>query len=204
MSDRLDDNQRGSDSPLGLVLVRFGPTEVGEHPVAHVLRDVPLEVDYLARDHSLVSADDLTHLLGIEPPRESGRAHEIDEHHCELAALGLGSRRCCLGIGGARRTGTSIERGLISGVRGCPERRDGLEKLLAVAEEDAELLKVGIGQLRQDVAVDRVLAERLLVLLQLQIAEPCRDVQQHLRQAHKLLVRPMLSPNGADNYRVST
>ena len=36
----------------------------------------------------LVGADHLPHVLGIEPRRKLGRAHQIDEHHRQLPPLG--------------------------------------------------------------------------------------------------------------------
>ena len=53
---RLDDRQPGPHRPLGLVLVRPGPAEIGEHAVAHELGDVALEARDLARDRILVGA----------------------------------------------------------------------------------------------------------------------------------------------------
>ena len=65
--DRARDRQAGPHRALGLVLVRSGPAEVGEHPVAHELGDVALEAQDLARDGVLVGAEQLAHLLGVEP-----------------------------------------------------------------------------------------------------------------------------------------
>ena len=45
-----------------------------------------------------------------------------------------------------------------------------------MAEQDPELFQVSVGQLGQDLGVDRVLAERLLVALQPQIPQPSRDI----------------------------
>ena len=49
---------------------------------------------------------------------------------------------------------------------GCvaAQTSDRLEQALAIAQIDAELLEVAIGQIRQDVGVDRVVAKRGLVL----------------------------------------
>ena len=158
----------GPDRPLGLVLVRLGPAEIGEHAVAHELGDVALEARDLAGDGVLVGADDLAHLLGVEPRGERGRADQVDEHHRELAALGLerrrGSRigrRCGAGLGrgGRRRLGRGAQGG------------DRLEHPAPVADDgDADVLEVVGGQLRQDLAVDVVVAERLGVMLQTEAA----------------------------------
>ena len=95
------DGEAGPDRALGLVLVRPGPAEIGEHAVAHELGDVALEARDLARDGVLVGADDLAHLLGIEPARERGRADQVDEHHRQLPPLGL-RRPCAIGATPAR------------------------------------------------------------------------------------------------------
>ena len=141
--DRLGDGEPGPDRPLGIVLVRLGPAEIGEHPVAHELGDVALPAQHLARDRILVGAQDLAHLLGIEPRREHGRADEVDEHDRELAALGLerrrGSRigrRCGAGLGrgGRRRLGRGAQGG------------DRLEHPAPVADDgDADVLEVVCG-----------------------------------------------------------
>ncbi len=55
-----------------------------------------------------------------------------------------------------------------------------------MAERDAEVLQVPIGELGQDVGYDVVVAERLLVALQPQLAQPSRDV--HVR------IPPALAP----------
>ena len=38
----IDDREPGPHRPLGVVLVRLRPAEIGEHAVAHVLGDVAL------------------------------------------------------------------------------------------------------------------------------------------------------------------
>ena len=58
----------GPDCPLGRVLVRLRPAEIGEHAVAHILRDVPAPaLDHLGAT-SLIGADHAPHVLGIELP----------------------------------------------------------------------------------------------------------------------------------------
>ena len=87
-----DDLQPGAHSPLGIILVGERMAEVDQEPIAQVLRDVPLEAaDHLGAD-LLVGPHDLAQLLGIEPLRERGRAHQVAEHDRQLAALGRGGR----------------------------------------------------------------------------------------------------------------
>ena len=52
------DGEPRPDGPLGLVLVGPGPAEVGQHAVAHELRDMTLKAGDLARDGVLVGAQD--------------------------------------------------------------------------------------------------------------------------------------------------
>jgi len=50
---------------------------------------VALEAGDLARNRVLIGAQYLAHLFWVEMPREHRRADEVDEHHRELAPLGL-------------------------------------------------------------------------------------------------------------------
>ena len=59
-----------SNRALGLVLVRPGPAEVGEHAIAHQLGGEPLQSADLAGHGILVSPQDIPHLLGIKPLRQ--------------------------------------------------------------------------------------------------------------------------------------
>jgi hypothetical protein len=161
----LDESERCPDRALGLVLVRPGPAEIGEHTIAHELRDVPLEARDLARHRVLVGVQHVPHLLGIKPGRECRRSDEVDEHHRQLPALGL-ARPCGRGWEGRRR-GRCLR----------ARRGERLEEPLAVTEcRDAELPEVFGGELPQDLNVDGVVAERLLVLLQAEAPEPSPDV----------------------------
>ena len=70
-----------------------------------------------------------------------------------------------------RRSAASVDRGegwqgLVGFAAGSVRTQTGdrLEQALAVPESDAELLEVGVGQLRQHVRVDLVVAEMRLVL----------------------------------------
>ena len=113
----------GTDRPLGLVLVRRGPAEIGQHAVAHELGDVAVEAGDLAGHSVLVGVEDLAHLLGVEPRAERGRADEVDEHHGELPPLGLQSRR---------RGGLGIREAGEEGWQRSGQRGDGSQQALAV------------------------------------------------------------------------
>jgi hypothetical protein len=75
------------------------PAEIGEHAVAHELRDMALEAPDLARYSVLIGADHLAHVLGIELRRQRGRPHQIAEHHRQLPSLGFGVT-CFIATGG--------------------------------------------------------------------------------------------------------
>ncbi len=75
------------DRPRRVVLVRAGKAEVGEYPIAKELGDKAVIARHDARTGVLIGADDLAHVLGIEPRRQGGRTDEIAEHDGELAPL---------------------------------------------------------------------------------------------------------------------
>ena len=76
------------DRPRRVVLMRAGKAEIGQNAVAHELGDEAVVARDSARAGVLVGPDDLSHVLGIEPLRKSGRADEIAKHHGQLSALG--------------------------------------------------------------------------------------------------------------------
>ena len=90
---RLNDGEPGANRPLRIVLVRARKTEIGEDAVAHILGHMPLEPRDLARRAVLKTAQDPTHLLRIEPLRQSRRANQIHEHQRQLPPLGGRRRR---------------------------------------------------------------------------------------------------------------
>ena len=118
----------------------------------------------------MIGADDLPHVLGIEPRRQRGRADEIAEHHRELAALG-GVQRARRGR--RRSRNGDCRRALLHGF----EIGNRAQQLAAMAEQEAQLLQILIRQIGEDAEIDPVLAKRLRVLLQTDPAEPTVDVQ---------------------------
>src|SRR5215472_6730076 len=69
--------------------------EINQYAVAHVPGDEAVEPGDYPGDGAVISGDDVTQILGIEPRRQLGRADEIAEHYRELAALGaVGARSC--------------------------------------------------------------------------------------------------------------
>jgi hypothetical protein len=98
--------------------------------------------------------------------REACQVGEEDGHLPPLAlAVGEGCRSPCPRCLRGARVGPA------------PQGRDSPEDLLAVAERgDAEGQEVGVGQLREHVGIDRVLAEGRRVLAEPELAQPRRYV----------------------------
>ena len=91
-ADRLGEVETRPDRALGVVLMRLRKAEIGEHAIAHELRDVALvAADDLAAG-ALVGGDHRPHVFRIEPRRQRGRADQIAEQHRELPAFRLGPR----------------------------------------------------------------------------------------------------------------
>ncbi len=77
---------------LGIILMRLGIAEIGKHAVPHEAgNDALVAADHL-RDAGVISLHDLAQVLGIETRRKRRRAHQIAEHHRQLASLGFVSR----------------------------------------------------------------------------------------------------------------
>src|SRR5262249_14595892 len=147
---RLVDLERGPGGTQGIIVMRDGRAEERHHGIADMLVDGAAEIRDDAVDEPRVAGDEVPQLLGIETLRQRGEAREIGEEDGDLAPLAAGLERR-----GGRGGGTW---------RGC-QRSDGGEQLLAMAERgDAELLQIGIAELRQDGRVDVVLGETARVL----------------------------------------
>src|SRR5215472_16363129 len=87
-SHSIDDTQACSDRALGIVLMRMRVAQIDQYAVAHILGDKPVEGSDDIGNRAVKGGDDLAQILGIEPRRELGRAHEVAEHHRELTAFG--------------------------------------------------------------------------------------------------------------------
>ena len=135
--------------------------EIGQHAVAHVFGDETAVALNACRRAPMVGADDVSHVLGVEPARQRCRADEIAEHHCELATLGLR-------WGG--RGGRSVQ------------LRDRGQQLAPMADADnAEILQIIRRKVGEDLAVDFVVAKRRFVLSKTEISQPPPDVHGLLR-----------------------
>ena len=64
--DRCGNGEPGPHRPLGLVLVRPRPAEIGQHPIAHELRDMAIHTRDLLGHRVLVLPDHLRHLFRVQ------------------------------------------------------------------------------------------------------------------------------------------
>ncbi len=164
----LDDRMPGPDGALGVMLMRLRIAEIGQHAVAHVFSDEAALARNQSRAALVIGRDDAPHILGIEPRGKLGRADEVAEHHRELAAL-CGIRRRAR-IDGRRWTRAGI---------GSAQTGNRPEKPLPMPEgEHAELLKIGVAQVNQNVAVNTVLAERRFILAEPEAPQPIPHVHR--------------------------
>jgi hypothetical protein len=132
LRDRRDQLESGAYGPLGVVLVRSWPAEIGQYAVAYEFVDVSLEAINHCSCGALVSAHNRTHVLGVELRRECGRADQVAEQHRQLAAFGGAGR-----VGFSQRAAVRLR-----------ELGDRAQELLAVPEREPELLQVLVGQVR--------------------------------------------------------
>ena len=99
-TEELEPREHGLAS---VVLARLGEAEVGHDPVADVVGDLPpVRGDGVLRE-LLVTLEHVAHRLGLVLLRHLGRAHEVDEHHRQLASLTTGRRRSAGARRGVRR-----------------------------------------------------------------------------------------------------
>jgi hypothetical protein len=106
-----------------------------------------------------VRPDEIAPILGVELGRDAGRTDKVAKKDGDRPPFGRLFRRR-LGPGWSGRAQT----------------RDRLQEALAVPEIDAQLRQVAIGQIRQNVGVDRVVAEGGLVPAETEAPQPNRDV----------------------------
>ena len=162
-SHRVDDREPGADSPLRVVLMRLGITEIDQHPVTHILRDKAGEAGHGVGDAAVIHADQLAQILGIEAPRQRCRAHQIAKHHGQLPPLGLaGSKRS---LGRCRRC--------LNSPVPIDESGDRVKQAAAVADRrNAEIAQIVAGQPAQNLPVNVVVAERWRILFEPEVPQP--------------------------------
>ena len=66
LADRCGNGEPGPHRAFGLVLVGARPAEIGEHSIAHELRDMAVYTRDLLGHRVLVRPDHLAHLFGIQ------------------------------------------------------------------------------------------------------------------------------------------
>jgi hypothetical protein len=98
---RIEQIKSRSDGPLRILFVGLGITEIDKQSIAEILRDIAIIMRDDLGSGLLIGLDDVMEIFGIELGGELGRAHQVAEHHRELAAFGAwnlqGRRRCSLG-----------------------------------------------------------------------------------------------------------
>ena len=135
--------------------------EVDERAIAQVFGDeAAVQAGEIANSR-MIDSQQFLHVLRVEAGGERRRADEVTEHDSEVSSLGLiGSFLTCR----LRRRG----RQFANRVKNLPPVAD---------RRNADLLQVVGRQAGQDVEVDPVVAKRLLVGLQAEVAQPLPDVQ---------------------------
>ena len=152
--------------------MRLWVAEINEHAVAHVSGDEAIEFGDDFGNGAVIGADDLTQIFGIEPRGELGRADQIAEHHCQLAAFRLFGAKRPRRCRGRRRIGRG---------RGSNPAQSGncSEQFAAVApEHNPEVLQVLCREFGQYLPIDLVVAERGFVPFETQAAQPHRYIHQ--------------------------
>jgi hypothetical protein len=155
---------------LGLVLMGARVAEIRQDAVAHELRDKAVVAPDRSAAPVLERRDDIAQIFGIHLGGERSRPRQVAKHYRQLSALGLCLRWC------GRRHRCWCHR-QSWGWRGGAERSDGGKELATMADQgNAEADQVLSRQVRQDVSVDLVVAERWHVALKAQIPQPRRYV----------------------------
>ena len=166
--DLLDQFEADRDGALGIVLAHGRPAEQGHDPVAEQARHVATHLAHGLAGRRMVAVDDRRQLLGIEARGKFGRADQVAEQHGHLAPFGLAAA-----LKGVEADDEIVDARPL-------QRRDGVEQPLAMAERrHAERQQVGVGEVGDDIEVDRVRREGRGVLGEPQCFEPRVDVCRH-------------------------
>ena len=84
---RRDQLQTGAHGALGVVLMGLRIAEIDQHAVAHVFRHEAAEAANRLGNAFLIGRNDLAQVLRVHAGGERGRADQVGEHHCNLAAF---------------------------------------------------------------------------------------------------------------------
>jgi hypothetical protein len=136
---------------------------------------VPSEARHLAGDRVLVGAQDFPHLLGIKIRGQRRRADQVGEQDGQLPTFGLER--------GASRDSRLAFAARFGVLGWATQFRDGLQDPLAVAERQAELLEVLLGELRQHVEADSLAREELGMDAETDRLQPCAELVHRERPA---------------------
>ena len=150
-----------------------GIAEIDEHPIAHVPGHEAVEPGDRLRDALMIGADYRTQILWVERGRERGRANEVGEHHRQLATLGVVSPSW-LDIHECRRCRY--------GSRDVAEIVDRMQHFQPVAERNAKVFEMLVGQVGENGHINVVLGEPLRVLGHAELFEPVRNL---LHRGHR-------------------
>jgi hypothetical protein len=71
------DVEAGPDRTLGILLMGARKAEIGQHAIAHEFGDEAVIARDRARTGVLIGANDLAHVLRIEPGRQRGRTDQV-------------------------------------------------------------------------------------------------------------------------------
>ena len=170
-AERLLDGERGAHRAFGVVLLRLRIAEQGHQPVAEFLQHMAAEAGHRRRGLVEIGVDEVAPVLRVEFRGEARRADEIAEHHGDRPALGKFLPRFAGEDGRGKRR--HLRRGACLAQRG-----DRAHEPLAMPERHADLLEVGLGQVRQDLRVDLMLPEQRFVLSEADRVQPLGDVHR--------------------------
>ena len=108
--------------------------EIGQDAVAAKLREEAIVGSHDTGTRGVIGVHHRAHVLGVEPPRQSGGTHQITDHQGEVAPL-------CSGW--ARLSGLQIPCSWVRGARSArAQGRDRPKKPLSIAQRYAELLEI--------------------------------------------------------------
>ncbi len=88
--DPCNGRETGADRALGVIFIGHWPSEIGEHTVAKKLRDVAAVPLDRACDSFLVGADEVVHLLRVEPSRQTRGFDHVAEENAEQPEVRTG------------------------------------------------------------------------------------------------------------------
>ena len=142
----IDQRQPGACRLFGIILVRLGVAEIGEHAISHVPRDNALILGNNPCDAAVIGAHHGPQVLQIEAGRKCRRADQIAKHDCKLTPPGVVRRR---------RPGAGSRCSRQLSLKVC----DRAQHLAAMPKQDAQVLEILLREISNDREVDGVFAE---------------------------------------------